>query len=440
MNISSELFTEYSSVALIGFATDGPTNTLLYMDNSYNTDAVLGSGSQLANAVYEAYNAGAKSVFAVRINGTSASVTIQDMLKISNINAGTKYNGKPVTIGSGYINIDSNAYKLSDYKDINELAIQINSDREFNIHDYKAEVLENGLITSLIDISTTISGALDESTLSEDEIYSRLEDIYYTLNNYPVNIIVPLCAKYDSDMEFDMQLIDFCKEKFNSGELAIGVMAVKDPVYYEGLSNEQAVQNQVDKLRAINKDYGIDGRFISVVVSAGKYRNNLFYSSNCAASYAGLISMSPFVTTTNKVIDGISALDMEYTDSQMNDLTNFVFIQDTVRIGLAVRYGSTMYSGFTVETSNIINHINCIIQEENYDINEVMIQNVAAAVLQKKIEKALKQLIDSREIQSVEVTVSGLDRTDSYATIAVSFVKYNEVRLITAEVGVHYGV
>ncbi|HLO11249.1 MAG TPA: hypothetical protein VK190_03210 [Pseudoneobacillus sp.] len=440
MDLSSKLFTEYSSVILIGFAYDGPSNTLQYMDNTDRTEANLGSGSQLANAVHEAYNAGAKSIFTVRINGTNASVTLQDMLKISNINAGTKYNGRPFSISGGYMNIDGNIYTLSDYTDIKELAVKINADRDLNVHKYTAEIVNNSPVSSLIDVVTEFSGALDEDILSESDIYSRLDNIYYLLHSYPANIIVPLCAPYDSTQEFDTQLISFCKEKFDNGEFAIGIMSVNPPVYYESIPKDQSIQNQVDKLKGITKDYGKDGRFISVVVSTANYRNNLFYTSNCAASYAGLISLNPFKTTTNKVISGISSLDAIYTESQMNDLSNYVFIQDTVRIGLAVRYGNTVYNGFSLETSNIISHINCIVQQANYDINEIIVRNVASSILEKRIAKDLQSLIDNKEIRSVTVTTSDFDDITRYASISIDFVKYNEVRAITAQVGVYYGI
>jgi hypothetical protein len=468
MDLPNRVFVPHSTVVLIGYGNDGPANELIYVDNTVVTDLLYGATSQLALAIHDCYNNGARSVLAVRINGVNASVNVQDKFRLIQRNAGSKYNGEKVVIDGDILTIGTYSYELHDFGDIRSLVYIINYDCSVNKHSYKAEIVNDTPISELINGEAIFTGGIDEpeGTLPPIEIHGRLENIYFMLLGYPVNIILPLCAPLDSvvnpEYDFGKQLIDHCLMRFTTGEDVVGILPTK--VLYahmqtQNIPKEVLVERKVEILSNLGdvynftnhllRSYNMDengnqttnGRFLSVVASDLIYTNGVGRITNGAAAYAGLLSYDPFSSTSNKTIEGTCVLPYEYTKDQMEDvLTRLVAFQYTIRNGICVYRGNTMYPEFSISTSKIINHINYVLQDGLKDINEVSNQQVAMAQIAKIANQVLKPLVDNKEIREFTIDVEEVNFLTKEIKLTVDFIRYGEVRHIITQAGVYYGI
>lgn len=442
--ITSNLFVPYRTVALIGYADDGPSNKPIYVDNTSKTDGLFGEDSQLTKSVHECYNSGAQSVFVIKINGTNSYVDVQGVLKIECIYSGSKHNDVKVTIHDNVLTIDkNNVYEIGN--NILDLVKTINSDAFGGVHLYKATILSQD--EELTDFEGILENGSDEYDLSETEIHSRLENIYFILSNISANIITPLCASYDSNtIDFGQQLIDFCKERFSNGEDVVGVLPTSLPLFYNTILSDaernQAIQDYSDRLISKVKDYGIDGRFLSVVASYAMFVHDIPYVANCAASYAGYISWAPYTSSTNKPLEGIFRLYFDYTKEQATLLSDtYIVLANEVRRGIRIKNGATLYPNFNISTSKILNHINAVMQDGFSNFNDISNDFAMAKLnLEAKATRILNLLIDSKEIKSFNVRVSEIDTQTRNIRMNIDFVRYSEIKIISTQVNINYGV
>lgn len=436
---TSRLFVEGSTICLIGTASSGPVNRLVYADNSNRTSAIFGRQSQLARAASACYQEGAQSVFVIRINGKPASANIQDKIKITSLLYNEEDNGVSITInGSVFLIDETHVYELTDDKTMDDLVDEINEDVIDGIHHFKAEVLTDCLSSSLGDGVVLLDGGTQESSLSDEEIHNRLTDIYFYLLKYPVNIVVPLCADYTSPQRFDIQLISFCKSKFENGEDTVGVMPVSPPQLYEEISQEESVDDHVQLLNSFSRHYDHDGRFLSVVVNEGVFYHYGRYIGNCAPAYAGRLSANSLESTTNKTLRSVIDLPYEYSREQVEQLGQYVVLKTFRDSDIRVCQGNTLHSGFSIDMTKIINKVNTILQEEFYDFTVAYNIDAMEIIIKQKAENALATLLSEPSVQLIEVEVDNIDTNSQNIDLLVTIVKYPEIRRVTTKVGVYY--
>lgn len=172
--------------------------------------------------------------------------------------------------------------------------------------------------------------------------------IYHLLENYKVDIIVPLGVyaddvlpgKYDN---FAYQLALACAVISYQNSATMGVIATSSP----DEAGLLAVQQHVEKLLASKNDYfmrdrsgnilkdqdgnPIDlGRYIQVVAGPDLVLGNLrfgSYADNSPASYAGFLSaLAPQSSPTNKVMPFVRGLRFSYSNAQLDKLTQARYV------------------------------------------------------------------------------------------------------------------
>lgn len=456
MDFANSMFVPYSTVVLIGYGNDGPSYELVHVENSSMVDNMFGAVSQLTLAVHECYNAGARSVFVYRINGKRPYVNIQDKLIITSKIGGSKHNGTKLIIKNKYLSIGQYAYDLKTFPDTTTLVSQINYDSSVNKHSYMAELKQNVPISDLLDMAVSFDGGVDEDALPPSEIYSRLDDAYFTLAGYPFNIVVPLCAMFDnnSSVDFGEQLIKHCRGMFEVGGDTIGILPTTPTDMYTSLGNVQdsmlaelKIQKLANKgdvydiMGNLLSTYGVDGRFLSVVVSDCEFSEGSGHTSNGAAAYAGMISYDPFTSTSNKSVSHVSNIRLLYSKEQLdNNLSKYVAFYSSIRNGVSVYKGNTMYPGFSVSVSKTLNHINTVLSNGIGDITESAPQGIQKQQITQRVEKLLKPLFDNKEIRALDVTIDDIDYNSHLISMKIDFIRYGEVRRITTEAGIYYGI
>ena len=213
----------------------------------------------------------------------------------------------------------------------------------------------------LLNILPTASGAL----VADDDRYGYLSEAYEKLINYDVDIVVPVGAHLDSQTlsnptqrNFGYQLANFCYQSTANNNTCIGVIGVDGPnaspsgtptlteieqwvVDLAAYTNAACYDGTTDGGSGIPTSYcfvatsdghmpasfaggdvedakgnKIDiGAYISVIAGAVRAVNEAatdiyptlgYYNSDCAATYAGLISSLPAKSApTNKIVSGV---------------------------------------------------------------------------------------------------------------------------------------
>lgn len=422
-------------VILLGTASDGPVLSPTPVRDILYAETLFGSAetSELSRGAYQAFKSGADEVILMRISGKEATNIIYALtesekvvigLKLKSTFGGAKYNNVEVQIDEDKIifSFESSKiiYKFEDYPTLGLLSDAINQDaKEGKNKVYtlvKHRKLESNSLKIINDRTINLYGGSDGLNLTKNDKYLQLEEAYSILNDYPVEIFVPLgvyvddtypysyygITKYnegwyanpsnlDEDKwltlvhdnglprNFGKQLIEFCATRQERGFRAIGIMGMKP-------SRETAAPLRDNEYSHINKlltnpiikngfvgtstNRVIQNKYLlSIVASEVNTSFGQFsYQENAAVSYAVLLgSLPPEVSPTNKSIHGVS-LPYEFTREELDklDSLNYVTLRQSIRRGIVPTNGTTIAkddSGLKYITSvriiqGLINEIN----------------------------------------------------------------------------------
>lgn len=170
---------------------------------------------------------------------------------------------------------------------------------------------------------------------NEDK-FSQLESAYSIIEDLPIHIVVPVVAYMDEEINFALQLATHC----HMAKSRIGVIGVKP------IDNPEEILSYVSNL--ITNQRMRDGFYlesedishlISVVASEVIIENSLGhrYTTNGAASYAGLLSSLPEGSNpSNKILGGVKSLRYSFPSHviesiSLNKENNLVSFKDLIR-------------------------------------------------------------------------------------------------------------
>jgi hypothetical protein len=205
----------------------------------------------------------------------------------------------------------------------------------------------------------SLSGGSNGDTLTAGVLYDELDKAYPHIENYPVDVIVPMGATIDAtrtvadpttgleraaNAGFHTQLADFLNELTTNVNETVGIIGVEAPLSNDPGTIATWVDNLVDitpgvATKAANVMAAFDERLVSVCAFEPIFGNdleNLTYSANGAAAYAGLISALPArLSPINKAINSLVDLRYRLSNRQLERLTDARYV--TARSSVAAR-------------------------------------------------------------------------------------------------------
>ena len=209
-------------------------------------------------------------------------------------------------------------------------------------------------ITSTFD---TMAGGRNGDNPTNAVLHSELAIAYEKLQDYEVDIIVPMGAHLDATMEgynsitglleekncgFHTQLAAFLEGLPDGTGETMGIIGV-EPAKSASLSDVKewvdrlTITDPGDELRGANFMSVFSSKLISVVAFEPIFQNphqQLIYTANGAAAYAGLVSaLEPHVSPTNKSIGGVGGLRYSLSSSQLERLLNSRYVTMRQRPG-----------------------------------------------------------------------------------------------------------
>jgi len=209
------------------------------------------------------------------------------------------------------------------------------------------------------DISTSfqsLGNGTNGTGVSNDKLYNELKKAYEALENYEVDVIVPMGANIDStkigynpitgaketvNAQFHIQLGDFLEKVSMNVNETFGVVGVESPAD----TSQKTIANWVDRLtirdlsdplRGANIVPLFDNYRVDVVAFEPYFSNvgGISYFSNGAAAYAGMYtSLAPHISPTNKAIRNIFRTRFDLSTSQLTRLMNERYITMRKRPG-----------------------------------------------------------------------------------------------------------
>lgn len=363
------------SILFLGTATDGPKNAIVKVERPQDALGIFGSYSTpkggnaiLPLAFCEAYYAGARNIYLMRVTGKDASLVLSDaegeVIRLLGKYPGSKYNDIEAKIetdagdGEKKLSLPESdvVFVLSEMKSVQDLADQVNLFAELS--GVRAEVINSSAdVNDLVEVSGSLSGGDDEleivgSGTSNGQIllgsYSQIDELgnetsatgyraalegaYELLAENSANIIVPLGVnlgftdgstpsinKTDAN-----KLAEFCYEAAGRNNDLIGMIAVapfKD-ITLSGIKTEAEKYAAADNTYTAEDEEDI-GKYISVVLGEGLFNDRFvgMYSNVMVAAYAGLVSTLPLKSgSTNKSIEGVAGLRYQLSASQAEAL------------------------------------------------------------------------------------------------------------------------
>jgi len=212
----------------------------------------------------------------------------------------------------------------------------------------------------------SLAGGGNGTNMTNKQLKSELDEAYSALENYEIDILVPMGAYLDSTMEdyspetgilrevnagFHTQLAALLDILAGNVNETIGIIGVK-PANTNSLSDVKTwvekltVADANDRLRAANYMPVFASRWVQVVaaepiISAATLGiSSSDYYGDGTTVYAGLIaSLSSQIATTNKFVGrGLSGLRYSLSSKQLNDLVSnrYVCFQNKPRRGIVV--------------------------------------------------------------------------------------------------------
>lgn len=445
--------------------------------------------SPLYKAYKQAKDAGAFDIYLFRLNGTPAMYRFYSdstppfdegsrLLEISAISGGSIYNNATlennikvelVTISNqSSLKITSSStvrtYSLSKYDTLGLLVNAINFDADNKLIDVQAQTNtpwtpSNALTTSGLDFTQ----GSNEDSLTPDQLYEKLDICYSVLEAFPVSLILPIEAYFDTKLQsnldidgneidvqknFVMQLARFCRNKEQAGSGAIGIMQVKP----FDVTNTDTIQTSINNLlinthtKWILEDYGlIDeemsdlGKYLVVVTAEATFEPGTSEETvgSCGAAFAGLVSsLSPHISPTNKGLYISGSPLYNLTNTQISQLSskNFVTVYESIRRGLVPSGVKTMT---TLETNySSLSNVR-VGQQITRIISEAIDQDFGEEYTPNSIERgrssiddALNALVEQRVIANYRVSIV----LEDAPVVAVEFVPVGEINSITVSI------
>lgn len=194
------------------------------------------------------------------------------------------------------------------------------------------------------DISTSfqsLNNGTDGTKVSNEKLYTELATAYANLENYEVNIIVPMNANLDAtktgfnsitglrekvNAQFHIQLGEFLENVSMNVKETIGVIGVESPDNVSQTTLNTWVDRLTkrdlsDPLRGANVYPLYDNYRVNVCAFEPYYSNigGTAYYANGAAGYAGLVSSLPkHISPTNKTIRNIFRTRFDLSNAQLS--------------------------------------------------------------------------------------------------------------------------
>ena len=465
-------------ILLIGTAHDGPKNVPVRVERPQDAINIFGDpgmiqngGSLLVPAFREAYYAGARNIYLMRITGEEAKLEIEDVMTITAPYPGSKYNNIMVSIEVSEVDpenpdeepeaklyiwnkeetgantleelkakkVDIRKYEIFDlngYKSLHELAQDIVYRAGIGVEVKEGAGIEDLIIANVVD--QPLAGGSDQAVIGEDielgkyssvdefgdpvpgEGYrAALEAAYDLIVDYNVKTVVPLGVYVDFDeTKYDRTdadvLANFCYTAARRNNDITAVISVRP---FKGVSLAD-VKEEVDALykvadnRYISEDNVDIGKYLSIVVGEGIFSDQELgtYTNTLSAAYAGLVSTLPIQSgSTNKVINGIASLRYNLSPAQAGDLRDkrFTVIRNKFNRGVTVVEGLVA----SLPTSDF------------QSLSTVRVVHGVMNAIREVVDPFIGEALDIPHITSLENAISGrLDKfIDDGALTSASF-------------------
>ena len=465
-------------ILLIGTAHDGPKNVPVRVERPQDAINLFGDpgkiqngGSLLVPAFREAYYAGARNIYLMRITGEEAKLEIEDVMTITAPYPGSKYNNIMVSIEVSEVDpenpdeepeaklyiwnkeetgantleelkakkVDIRKYEMFDlngYESLHELAQDIVYRAGIGVEVKEGAGIEDLIIANVVD--QPLTGGSDQAVIGEDielgkyssvdefgdpvpgEGYrAALEAAYDLIVDYNVKTVVPLGVyvgfdetKYDRT-DADV-LANFCYTAARRNNDITAVISVRP---FKGVSLAD-VKEEVDALykvadnRYISEDNVDIGKYLSIVVGEGIFSDQELgtYTNTLSAAPAGLVSTLPIQSgSTNKVINGIASLRYNLSPAQAGDLRDkrFTVIRNKFNRGVTVVEGLVA----SLPTSDF------------QSLSTVRVVHGVMNAIREVVDPFIGEALDIPHITSLENAISGrLDKfIDDGALTSASF-------------------
>lgn len=364
------------NILFIGTAVDGPKDTPVLVSSPDRAIEIFGAytnskgepnGATLVPAFLQAWDAGARKIYLMRVTGEYASLELKDgddttLLIVRGRYPGARYNAIEVSVNDQEILIDGfevRSYALTnedgESKTLGQLIAEIN--RDSATHGAVA-VLPDGVDeNTTVDNLAVVTGAkLQGGTNGLNPVLGSygatgyrgdLERAYKLLEGQSFDIIVPLGVRVNwngttLDTTDAHRLAEFCAQQTLTDNPAIGVINVSQPADYSLATVKEYAEGLAGTDHLYSDTEGNDlGRYLQVVVGRLIFNDDLLgtYSDDAAAAYAGLLaSLERHRSTTNKVVRGALGVAYQLTAAQRDALAanGFVTIYNQVGRGPVV--------------------------------------------------------------------------------------------------------
>jgi hypothetical protein len=344
-------------VVLLGTATDGPLFVPVKPERPSEAISTFGTynnlkigSSMLVPGYNEAYFAGARNVYLMRVAGEDAVLQLKNtaetpvsVIKLAGKYPGAKYNNIHVEVTATELKVWSVndsllskvaptiVYTLADYALIKDLVAAVNAD--IAVTDLRAEVVADGEVDLAIAAKAPLTGG-DDKTDSDSGDYSTNEDgsngtgyraaieyAYSLLLDFPSDIVVPLGLTVSASDNKDAQkLAEFCYESAGQNNDVVGVIGVAPFVKVDLAGISTGVKAMATANNVYTAEDGTDiGRYVSVILGELQFADNVVksYVNTPAAAYAGFVStLGPQNGSTNKVIPGVESMRCSVSPKQ----------------------------------------------------------------------------------------------------------------------------
>lgn len=348
------------NILFLGTAVNGPKDAPVLVSSPERALEIFGpytdesgehNGATLVPAFNQAWDAGARKIYLMRVTGTYATLTLKDAAEADQLilrSAVPTEDEITVNIAEGELTItgpdgEGSTYTLSDNKTYNQLIAEIN--RESAVHGVVAELAPGVSGTTktsgLAEVADAPLEGGDNGLNPELGSYGTtgyradLERAYSLLNGQPFDIIVPLGVYVGWDGssldETDAtKLAEFCAQQTLTDHPSVGVIGVSQPTAFDLATIKEYAEGLAQADHLYTDTEGNDlGRYLQVVVGALALTDPALgrYTDDAVAGYAGLLgSLERHRSTTNKEIRGAQGVAYQLTAKQRNDLAKNGFV------------------------------------------------------------------------------------------------------------------
>lgn len=428
------LYADGVEVPKAGYTLDAGNTAVTIKPGKVPKGAQLEASFVHAKITTEEFQVKLESIFAGAVYNQT-KVKIEEVFDTNNKVIGKKVViTKPESKKAQVTEKDLEYFSL-DYPTLGQLVQAINGDPRNNV--VRASVANRHADLKMVDLqsATPFTGGSDGLDVSKQELYEILgghrdvngvlaePGIYHLLENYTVDIIVPLGVyaddalpgKYDN---FAAQLALACAVISHQNSATIGMIATSSPDE-AGLA---AIQAHVEKLLSRNNDYfmrdhagnilkdsqgnPIDlGRFVQIVVGPDIVLNSTrlgTYAENSVAAYAGFVSQLPAQSSpTNKILPFARGLRFSYSNSQLDKLTEARYVTfklknngqnvAVVDAPTAAQPNSDYRRISTIRVvKEVVNQVREVCDPYVGEPNEIPQRNAMSAAIAKRLDKLVE--------------------------------------------------